>query len=236
MSRMVLSATIMAGTLWSSGCGSSEPTQDTAAPVRYAPAERDPSASHGDGRALPPGHPPLGSRPGEAAVRGSAPSGGRDILRTGPFAREFPDAGLTFSVPAGWQELKPSAMDRGVVDARLAIPADGAELAVTMSKTGGGVELNVERWKGQFPEATAADQIVEPLQVGGVEATWVALRGRYQDPFRPARPEHANWMVLAAAIPLDGRGDFYVKLSGPRAAVEQVRDDFRQFVEGARVD
>jgi hypothetical protein len=149
----------------------------------------------------------------------------------------FPEPGITFSVPAGWKELRPSAMDAGVVDARLAVPVEGAtvEPLITMSRTRGGIELNINRWKGQIPDATGENAVEETVSAAGTDATWVELRGEFQDPFRPARPEHGDWTIIGVGIPLDGEADFYVKLSGPRQAVESIRDEFRKFITGARL-
>jgi hypothetical protein len=212
------------------GCGDSEPVADRSPPVRYAPPAGDPAAENGHSQegSLPPAHPPVAASAG--ADRDA------NVLRTGPSLLAFPAAGITFSVPAGWKELRPSQMDAGVIDARLAVPAaEGTEPQITMSQSGGGIELNVERWKGQFPEATGDDLIEETIPVGNVEAAWIELRGDFHDPFRPRQPEHSDWSVIGAAIPLGGERDFYVKLSGPRAAVAAVRDEFRRFISGARL-
>ena len=215
---------------WLAGCGEAEQAPDRAPPIRYAPANGDGAAEatsspHG-GR--PAGHPRLDAGSG----------GGQDVLRTGPSMLTFPGPGLTFSVPAGWKELRPQAMDSGVIDARLAVPVEGAavEPQITMSHSGGGTELNINRWKGQFPNAMGDDVLEETVSVDGTDATWIHLRGEFRDPFRPPRPEHSDWAVIGVAIPLGGDRDFYVKLSGPRAAVQSVRDDFHAFITGARLD
>ncbi|HUG91777.1 MAG TPA: hypothetical protein VML55_13145 [Planctomycetaceae bacterium] len=211
------------------GCGGEERASDGTPPIRYAPADDQRAADDGDGRVdgLPAGHPPVGG-----PARGD-----ENVLRTGPSTISFPDAGVTFSVPTGWKELKLSGSDAQVIDARLAVPVtgqDGVEPQITLSRTGGGIRLNLDRWTGQFAEA-AAEPVEQTISVDQAEATWIELRGSFQDPFRPRLPEHDDWAVIGVAIPLGGGRDFYVKMSGPRAAVESVRDEFRRFITSGRL-
>src|SRR4051794_39191281 len=54
--------------------------------------------------------------------------------------------GVTITIPAGWQERP--ANEFILADYR--IPAESGEARVTMSSTKGGVEANLDRWRGQF--------------------------------------------------------------------------------------
>lgn len=44
---------------------------------------------------------------------------------------------------------------------------------------------------------------------------------------------HPNWRMLGAGIP-SGDSDFFLKLNGPKAAVAEVSDAFRELVKSAR--
>ncbi|MBW3542940.1 MAG: hypothetical protein KY476_21980 [Planctomycetes bacterium] len=168
---------------------------------------------------LPAGHPPVAASASAAA----------EVIRTGPYRKDFPQAGLTFSIPAGWKEQKLAA--GSFVDAQFAVPAGEDELRMTMSLTGGGIEANVERWLGQFDTNPDRPPVVEPMQIGGAQARWIDVEGRFTAPsFMASSGDHSDWAMLAAAIPRDGGRDFYVRLSGPRAAVDRIRQSFRDFL------
>ena len=55
----------------------------------------------------------------------------------------------------------------------------------------------------------------------------------FDPPFVGSSPQKADWMMLGVAF--DGEPqDFYVKLTGPAEALEELKSDFRGFVESAR--
>src|SRR5579883_3253023 len=96
--------------------------------------------------------------------------------------------GLTSKVPATWKAQKPDPKTGKFRFAQFQVPrADGdkEDAGVVISYfgpgSGGGVNDNVKRWKGQFaaPPGKSADEIakVEMFKVGDVPVTYVDIHG-----------------------------------------------------------
>jgi hypothetical protein len=199
----------------------------------------------------------------QTAGAGLAAAGsGEKVLNTGPFEKKFD--GIRFAVPAGWKEVELAPAQQGFIDARFLIPTPDGEVSLTFSSNRGGVQSNVERWIGQFQTPPDEKPTVEEFEVSGKPATWVDVHGEFQGGPMSARPTSgpgsgtgtgggrgngrgrgggggggqrsgtAVERMLGVGIPL-GSQDFYLKLTGTKAAVGNVRDAFREFVRGARV-
>lgn len=151
-------------------------------------------------------------------------------------AHETTISGFRFTVPAGWRQVELDPSQQGFIDARFEVPAAGEDVSLTLSTVGGGVEANVARWIGQFTPPAGVEPETESLSVDGIDVTWVELQGTFKGmggPFSGAPPQ-PDWMMLGAAFEGDPQ-DFYIKLTGPAAAVGDLKEDFRKFVESAHV-
>ena len=137
-------------------------------------------------------------------------------------------AGIRFTVPAGWTKVPLNEIQRGIIAAKYEIPAADPGVSLTCSSVGGGIEANIERWRGQFG---GGEFDSESIPVGGTTATLVDLRGRFSPGF--GRGPQDDWRMLGVAIPIEPR-EFYVKLTGPRSAVGEVEDEFRDFLRSGR--
>ena len=145
-------------------------------------------------------------------------------------------SGFTFTVPAGWREVQLTPDQQGFIDARFEIPAAGEDVSLTLSTVGGGVQANVDRWIGQFTLSEGVTPEIETLTIDGIDVTWVELRGAFGGsggPFAGGSPPQTGWMMLGVAFEGEPR-DFYLKLTGPAEAVDDLKADFRGFVESAR--
>jgi hypothetical protein len=150
-------------------------------------------------------------------------------VSTAPTERQF--AGIAVTIPAGWEE-RPVASEFIQAEYSLSGPAGPARL--TMSSAGGGLEANLDRWRGQFmrlPDDPAASQITIP--VGSAEAVVLELHGTFRDGFSGGDPKN-GWCMLGAAIPT-GPSNFFVKLTGPRDTVLARRDELHELVRTARL-
>lgn len=141
--------------------------------------------------------------------------------------------GIEFTAPAGWKKVDIPSEKSGFIDGQLSIPVDGETLTLTLSSIGGGIEANVERWKGQFEPSADAKPVVEPIDVGSRKGTWVDLQGTFSGAMGATGGPQPGWRMLGVGIPSQPR-DFYLKLTGPAAAVEKVRQPLRDFVGTAR--
>ncbi|MCC7423574.1 MAG: hypothetical protein IT428_25165 [Planctomycetaceae bacterium] len=195
------------------GCGAKTETED--APIPKAPP-------------LSESKPAAGGTSEEAADSKAA----GDVVKTGPFEKKFDR--ITVSVPAGWQEMKLGQSQFGFVDARFVLPAKAGLVELTCLSNRGGLDDNINRWIGQFltdPDGKKS----ETIKVGDVEARWIDLKGTFNASSSGKPGPHPDWRMLGVGIPL-GETDFFLKLNGPKDAVAEVYDAFREFVKTARIE
>ncbi|MEM7160559.1 MAG: hypothetical protein AAF799_47420 [Myxococcota bacterium] len=149
----------------------------------------------------------------------------RDVTPSGEVAAETVP-GLTFSVPKEWEKGTPSNSMR-VAQWVLPGPGGDAELVVFRFPGGaGGVEANLNRWKGQFtpPEGKTIDDVTTTKKVEGkgVSTTQVDVTGTYVAAMTPGSEQKHNESgsrMLAAIV--EGSGDpFFFKVVGPKATMD----------------
>lgn len=190
------------------GCESNAPPSNAEVPIPYADPEPDSKSASSDD---------------------SPPAA--DVVRTGPFDLSL--AGITFSAPKGWQEVKLASGQTGFVDARLVIPAKSGQVELTCLVSGGGIEANFSRWTGQFITEPGG-RATEPIDVDGADGQWIELRGTFNGSSSGKPGPHENWAMLGVGIPLKSK-ECFLKLNGPKEAVAEIRDQFRDFVKSARL-
>src|SRR5262245_22381678 len=131
---------------------------------------------------------------------------------------------LSFTAPAGWTKKDPAIR---IVEAEFAIPpAKGDETPgrLTGMGAGGSVEMNIDRWVKQFvgPGGSAAKPQLDKTTVSGAEIEIVDLSGTYKDtpggPFAGGKEVlRDNYRMLAAIIQTKEKGNYFLKLYGPKA-------------------
>jgi hypothetical protein len=146
-------------------------------------------------------------------------------------------AGVVMPKPSSWQWQTPSGSFRTLqysVPARAA-NTSAAELSISVFRDGdgGSIDLNLQRWCGQFVDddgapvhATIGDRTVHELAIKVVE-----LKGLYQGVGQAApRPD---MMLLGAIVAAPGR-TLYIRLIGQTATVESSRERFETLVNCMR--
>jgi len=137
-----------------------------------------------------------------------------------------PSSPYTWAAPDGWVEARPRPVRLVTFEVG---PAAEAECYVTvLGGDGGGVGLNVNRWREQMgldPLGGEAVAELPTITLAGREAPWVELTGAYQGMRGEARPD---WMLLGAVALLEEEAVF-VKMVGPEAVVRGERDGFIAF-------
>lgn len=113
---------------------------------------------------------------------------------------------------------------------------EDAELGVfQFGGQGGSVEANVERWLKQFEGTKKSDvkrseRTVEGLRVHLLEVA----SGTYASgmPGRPTEPK-ANYAMLGAIVEVP-TGNWFFKLTGPKATVSKARADFNGLIDSIK--
>lgn len=189
------------------GC-SKEGEQSQAPPVMTAGEAESPNS---------PSEQDSGNVPKESAPDQETDVAGRAVV-----------AGLAFEVPEGWERVELSSFQMGIIAARFKINVDDEEITVTLSRSGGGTDANLDRWRGQVE--SSRDEVVEEMTLAGQPAVFIDLQGRFSPGF--GKPAADNQQMLGAIIEMPDQG-YFVKLTGAAEAVSQVKDDFRKFLKSA---
>jgi hypothetical protein len=134
-------------------------------------------------------------------------------------------AGVSFSPPGVWRREQPSSPMRA---AQFVIPGAGNEKDALFvvyffgSGQGGSVAENVQRWKGQFTDASGAVAAggVRTERRSGLNVTIVTAQGTFASgmPMGPMTPEPNS--ALWGAIVEGPQGNVFLKATGPKATIE----------------
>jgi hypothetical protein len=134
-----------------------------------------------------------------------------------------------WTVPADWKEqpLNEMRLASFKVDGT---GGDSADISVTsFPGDAGGLESNVNRWRGQVHQAAldpdSLAQILERITVDGVPTVMVDLR-------TPENSDKAE-RIIGAVLRTSDR-TWFVKMTGPPAALDAQTQNFRQFVSSFR--
>lgn len=153
---------------------------------------------------------------------------------TGPV--EVKVEGFSFLVPASWKRVMPPSSR--IVDAEFTIPrAEGDEFdgRLTMMAAGGDNDANIARWTGEFNQPPGQGAKVETVKIAGSEAIWVDIRGEWKgSSFNRIEPR-PDYRMIALIIPFNERSSYFLKLTGPRATIAGVEEEFKTFAKSARM-
>lgn len=205
--RRLATSTLVIIALVSAGCRDREITSYRT-PKEAAPPAPPAVASSGT---LPADHPPLGGNTPAATPAGT------DMANT-PVPTASGSA-LTWTAPAHWTPKALGSMRKG----SFSITGDGleADLSITaFPGATGGLEANLNRWRGQLGLAPAsAEEVtkaVEKFESNGLPFIVVDYTGN-------------GSRLLGAIVPYGGNSWFF-KLTGPAALVTGQKTAFAEFL------
>jgi hypothetical protein len=161
------------------------------------------------------------SRPG--APSGTAAEGGTAA------------AGLVFETPEGWSE-KPASMMRDV-NLTFGPNGEGECYVARLPGAGGGLAANVNRWRAQMGAAPLSDEEVEALPTRplfGQPARFISVDGTFS-PGMGSNETFPDYRLVGLILAGDA-GAVFVKMTGPKALVEQNGAAFDQFVSSLDVN
>lgn len=159
-------------------------------------------------------------------------------LRAGTAYDENKIAGISFTAPENWNETQPTSSMRAFQFAIPgAVPHDDAEMAVFYfgRGMGGGVQANIDRWKGQF--TVLRQDKTEERQVNGLEVVVVTLKGTYQPtggPMMAAQGPPVEDFAVLGAIAAAPEGPVFFKMTGPEKTIDNAREDFNRLINSIR--
>lgn len=167
----------------------------------------------------------------EAAPLSSAQSAATEASHSESGEKVFD--GIQFDVPVGWQQIPLSPAQQGMISASFQIPKAGPDVKLTLSSVGGGIDANLQRWRGQFQLPPGEEPLQKTVRVDDVEAIWLDLRGTFDTGPALNGTAEAGMRMIGVAIPRSPR-DFYLKLTGPREQLLKAEPEFEAFLKSAR--
>ncbi len=146
-------------------------------------------------------------------------------------------AGLKWGVPNRWLVEGQRPMRAATYN----VPAsegdsEAAECAVFYfgNDQGGTIDANIDRWVGQFEQASAPDR--GSKDVSGMKVTTVAISGTYLAPSGPMMMptgKKDNYKLLGAIIQ-GPQGSVFFKLTGPMKSVDASSAEFDALIGSIR--
>jgi hypothetical protein len=142
--------------------------------------------------------------------------------------------GLKSKPPASWKEVPVSSPMRLK---QFALPGKKGEAELVIfffgQGQGGSAQANLDRWKGQFqpPAGKKLEEVskVTTTKIGAANATTLDISGTYlfkASPMAPGEPEPRPDHRMLAVVLETPKGNYYLKLVGPAATVEQNKRAF----------
>ncbi len=141
---------------------------------------------------------------------------------------------ITMKVPVTWQKEKPRSRLRA---GQFKLPAakgdqEAAELAIFFfGGSGGGADANIRRWIGQFQ---AEGRKLKVLRGESSQGPYLLLdlTGTYNKPIGPPIQRRTkpmkNARMLAVILNIKGKGNYFLKLTGPNKTVTAAAVSLRE--------
>ncbi len=142
---------------------------------------------------------------------------------------------LTWTVPEGWSEsTKPDPMGMRLLDLRFGPNKEGECYISLIPGPAGGLEANVNRWRTQMGQTPyTADEIAKlpKKPFFNRDATFVAFDGDFKS--FGAEAAKTGYRMLGLIHSAD-QATIFVKLTGPKALVEQNAAAFDAFCQSIK--
>ena len=157
-------------------------------------------------------------------------------------ALSLSDGHITMTAPEAWERVQPA---NNIIDVEFSVaPVEEDENPgrLTIMGAGGEIEANIDRWISQISQGDGSNTrdrtTIEVKEINGQTVHLVDITGTFRDqrgPFAPAQI-HENYRMLAAIIPTEERGQYFVKLVGPRRTIAENEESFLELLESLQVD
>lgn len=141
--------------------------------------------------------------------------------------------GIRWTVPARWQSAGAKPMRVATYTIPGAPGSENGECAVFFFGTGqgGGVEENLQRWVGQFENASKP--VKSEKKVGGMKAHLISVSGTYLSPAGPmmqSQGKKTGWSLSGAIIEAPD-GNVFFKCVGPTSTIQKAQPEIDELVK-----
>ena len=143
--------------------------------------------------------------------------------------------GLVYDTPEGWTE-KPGSTMRDI-NFTFGPKGEGECYVARLPGAGGGLAANVNRWRGQMAAAPLTEEEVAALPTRplfGQPARFVSVDGSFS-PGMGSDQSFPDYRLMGLIVSVDA-GAVFVKMTGPKALVEQNSAAFDQFINSLTVN
>ena len=168
----------------------------------------------------------------------------KDEKTPDPFEFKVADDNIQFTASGTWKNVPPKSR---MLEVELKIPRVGADTEdgrLTIMGAGGSIEANILRWQNQFKQpdgsSTAAQTKTEKKKIAGQTVNMVDITGTFIDspggPFSgQAKVERKGYRMLAAIIQTEAKGNYFVKLYGPKPTIDKKAEHFKSMIQSLKV-
>jgi hypothetical protein len=180
----------------------------------------------------PASSPAPSASPAPVAVPSAEPAPARPVAPEG--GNTVPAAGLTFTVPEGWQVVPPSNTMRL---AEVLVPDASGNSAdactIAFSTAGGDVQANIDRWAGQVhgQGGKPAVPTIQKATVSGMSVTIAEMTGAYAG--MGQGPVQENWTLRGAMVET-ADGLLFIKMTGPAGPMSDASGGFAAMIQSMR--
>ena len=137
-------------------------------------------------------------------------------------------ADFSFAIPEGWtQQPASNSMRLTELAAPPASPGTTAPVAA-FSLAGGDIDMNIDRWRGQFAEADPT-RSRETVQIAGATVHLVEMAGGYRGMGGGAPAQ--GTVMRAAIIERPGQGNLFIKMTGAGDAMNPLADAWTAMIQ-----
>ena len=152
-------------------------------------------------------------------------------------------AGVRWTAPAAWKTEAPRPMRAATYSIPLAAGDQGiAECVVNYfgPGQGGGVDANIERWRGQVlgADGKPAQAKIDKRTVRGIPITTIDSSGTYTGmggPMSGGSKPAASYRLIGAIVEGPG-GSVFFKLTGPAKTIAAEQKQFEQLLASIQPD
>jgi hypothetical protein len=152
-------------------------------------------------------------------------------------------AGLKFTAPEGWVEetpVKPMRKAQFRLPKVAGDPEDAELVVFYFGGGGGGVQMNIDRWIGQFsrPDGSPIGDGAKTTKkdVSGIRIAVVDVSGTYLASSGPmlSEVEKKNDFRMLAAVAESASGPWFFKLTGPAKTIAKWQPSFETFLDSVK--